>query len=225
MALFDVRLPGIDGLTATRRIRAAEAARGRPRVPIVALSASALEHERGEILAAGCDDFVAKPFRDATIFAKLREHAHVRFAYEEAAAAPPAAPAREPVREALAGPVHVLLVDDDLICREVATSLLSDEGARVTAVASGEEALRALESQRFGLVFMDLQMPGMDGVETTRRIRADARWSTLPVIAMTADEFAGEKDRFATTGMDGYVGKPVEAAALQDALARWAAHR
>ena len=67
-------MPGIDVLETTRRIRAEEQGEGGRRAKIVALSASALQHERGEILASGCDDFVAKPFREGAIFAKIAEH-------------------------------------------------------------------------------------------------------------------------------------------------------
>jgi signal transduction histidine kinase/ABC-type glycerol-3-phosphate transport system substrate-binding protein/CheY-like chemotaxis protein len=80
---MDKRLPGIDGLEATRRIRAAEAENGRPRTRIVALSASALEHERAEVLAAGSDDFLPKPFREEAVFAKMREHLGLSYVYEQ----------------------------------------------------------------------------------------------------------------------------------------------
>ena len=80
---MDKRMHGLDGLEVTRRIRAREKAERRKRVPILALSASALEHERGEILEAGCDDFVPKPYREATIFTKIREHLGVRYIYDD----------------------------------------------------------------------------------------------------------------------------------------------
>ncbi len=83
---MDKRMPGTDGLEATRLIRAEERATGRPRVPILALSASALDHERSAILAAGCDDFVPKPFREGALFEKMAEHLGVHYAYDEPAA-------------------------------------------------------------------------------------------------------------------------------------------
>ncbi|MBL8115096.1 MAG: response regulator [Acidobacteria bacterium] len=89
LILMDVRMPVLDGLAATRRIREAEASRGpsepsRRPVRIIALSASALQHERGDILASGCDDFIAKPFRDAAIFEKVGSLLGVRYEYEAA---------------------------------------------------------------------------------------------------------------------------------------------
>jgi signal transduction histidine kinase/CheY-like chemotaxis protein/ligand-binding sensor domain-containing protein len=203
---IDKRMPDMDGLEVTRRIRREEAARGE-HTPILALSASALEHERGEILAAGCDDFVAKPFHESTIFAKIREHLGVQYVYRE--------------RIAATETPHVLLVDDDAICRDVATEILHHNGVAVTAVASGSEALEELDGRRFDLVMIDLRMPVMSGIETTRRIRAKTRSARIPIVAMSADTFDGEPARLAEAGMDDYVTKPVEPAAVKAMLGRW----
>jgi signal transduction histidine kinase/DNA-binding response OmpR family regulator/ligand-binding sensor domain-containing protein len=192
---MDKRMPGIDGLEATRRIRARERSEGRKRVPIIALSASALEHERSEILGAGCDDFVAKPFREATIFAKMREHTGVEYAYET-------------------GSRSVLVVDDDWICRQVAQELLRGQGVAVTIASSGREAVDLASKSRFDLVFMDVQMPEMDGIETTRRIKASPGLARIPIIAMTADDNPAP-------GMDDHILKPVEPEALTNILSRW----
>jgi CheY-like chemotaxis protein len=93
LVFMDLRMPGMDGYEATREIRRREAELGaavRPACRIVALTASAFEHERGTILEQGADDFVTKPFREETIFEKLSEHLGVRYQYREAAAAPKA---------------------------------------------------------------------------------------------------------------------------------------
>jgi signal transduction histidine kinase/DNA-binding NarL/FixJ family response regulator len=98
---MDKRMPVLDGLEATRRIRADEQTQGLARVPILALSASALEHERADVLAAGCDDFVSKPFREDVIFARMADHLGLRYLYAEDAPAlttlptlPPTSPER-----------------------------------------------------------------------------------------------------------------------------------
>ena len=192
---MDKRMPGVDGLEATRRIRARERSEGRARVPIIALSASALEHERSDILAAGCDDFVAKPFRESMIFTKMREHLGIEYAYES-------------------GTRNVLVVDDDWICRQVAQELLRGHGVSVTTASSGREALDLAARSRFDLVFMDVQMPEMDGIETTRRIKSSPGLARLPIIAMTADDNPAP-------GMDDHILKPVEPEALAGMLSRW----
>jgi signal transduction histidine kinase/CheY-like chemotaxis protein/ligand-binding sensor domain-containing protein len=218
---MDKWMHGLDGLDATRHIRAEEKATGRAHTPILALSASALEAERDEILAAGCDDFVAKPYRAATIFSKLTEYLGVQYVYETFAA--------EEKREARAQPStgngSVLLVDDDWICREVAEQLLRDNGVAVKSVKSGPEALLAIESERFDLVLMDLHMPGMDGRETAQRIKATHGMEMLPIIAMTADTFDGDRDALAAANMDDYIAKPVEPQTLTDVIERWLPRR
>jgi signal transduction histidine kinase/CheY-like chemotaxis protein/ligand-binding sensor domain-containing protein len=216
---MDKRMAGLDGLEVTRRIRDEERATGRKRVPIIALSASALEHERGEILAAGCDDFVAKPFHESTIFAKLHDHLGVRYIHEDDAVSSTPLPAA--AGDSTSNGSHVLLVDDDWICREVAVAMLSGNRVGVTAASSGREALELLATKRFDLVLMDLQMPDMGGIETARRIKANPGTAKLPVIAMSSDTFDGEPARLAEAGLDDYVAKPVEPKALAEVLGRW----
>jgi len=224
---MDKRMPGIDGLEATRRIREEERATGR-RVRILALSAGALDHERSAILEAGCDDFVAKPFDEATIFEKMAEVLGVRYLSEmtgESEASADSGP-RMPAAgsSAAIARAHVLLVDDDPISREVAREILEQAGFRVTPTAGGEEALRFLEppvASDVDLVLTDLHMPSMDGIEAARRIKAIPGREKLPVIAMTAhsaDEVAAE---IAASVIDDHVGKPVEPEALVQTVRRW----
>ncbi len=199
---MDKRMHGLDGLEVTRRIRAREKAERRKRVPILALSASALEHERGEIIEAGCDDFVPKPYRESTIFAKIREHLGVRYVYDDEAP-PLSAEGRS-----------VLLVDDDSICRQIAQELLRGHGISVVSATNGREALDLAVQQKFDLVLMDLRMPEMDGVETTRRMKAMQGMDRIPIIAMSAEPANHD-------GMDDAITKPVEPEALDAALRRW----
>jgi two-component system sensor histidine kinase/response regulator len=222
---MDKRMSGLDGLEVTRRIRAEEKSQGARRTPIIALSASALEHERGEILAAGCDDFTAKPFRESMIFDKLREHLGVRYVYDDVIEGASAAGSPSPALESPANGAHVLLVDDDWICREVATEILRANGVGVTSASSGSEALSLLGSTRFDLVLMDLRMPEMGGIEAARRIKANPETARVPIIAMSADRL-DEAESLSDTGMDDYVNKPVEPDALVEILRRWLpAHR
>jgi CheY-like chemotaxis protein/HPt (histidine-containing phosphotransfer) domain-containing protein len=101
-------------------------------------------------------------------------------------------------------------------------------GLRADAVASGEEAITALENVPYDLVLMDVQMPVMDGMEATRRIRASAsslrtriQNPHVPIIAMTAHAMQGDRERFLDAGMDDYISKPVSPQALAQALLRW----
>ena len=123
-------------------------------------------------------------------------------------------------RAALEG-ARVLLVEDNEINQELAVDLLARVGVRVVVAGSGDEALQALERATFDGVLMDCQMPGMDGYETTRRIRADGRWRELPIIAMTANVMQGDREKAVLSGMNDHVGKPVDVEDLYRVLTRW----
>ena len=104
----------------------------------------------------------------------------------------------------------------------MATELLGGvAGMDVTLAGNGREALARLREARFDLVLMDIQMPGMDGLQATRMIRADASLAGLPVIAMTAHAFAGDRDKSKAAGMNDHVTKPFEPAQLFEVMLRW----
>ncbi|HOY77144.1 MAG TPA: ATP-binding protein [Hyphomonadaceae bacterium] len=110
----------------------------------------------------------------------------------------------------LAG-VRVLLTDDNPINRKIARLFLAPHGAIITEATNGQEALELLNAQSFDLVLLDVHMPVMDGLETIARIRTTAHaWKSVPVVALTADAMAGDRERLLAAGMSGYVSKPLE---------------
>ena len=120
-------------------------------------------------------------------------------------------------------PLTILLAEDNLINQMFATEILEQDGHRVIAVANGAEALATLASQVVDVVLMDIQMPEMDGLEATRRIRAGEIPGVpvdLPIIAMTAHALKGDRERFLESGMDEYLSKPVGSEEIQAALHR-----
>ncbi len=121
---------------------------------------------------------------------------------------------------------RVLLVDDNEFNLDTIASILTVAGLVVVCVQSGAAALEALcQGQQFDVVLMDVQMPGMDGCEATRRIRADGRWESLPVLALTANVDPGQRERCLEAGMDDYLIKPVDSLELFRALERWTRSR
>lgn len=120
---------------------------------------------------------------------------------------------------AKAAPSHLLLVEDNAMVRKVLAAQLAKLGHSVTAAESGEEALRALERQTFGLVLMDCQMPDLDGYETTRRARE--HHPDLPIVALTAHAMPGERERCLAVGMNDFLAKPTSLSQLEAALGRW----
>ena len=119
--------------------------------------------------------------------------------------------------------LSILLAEDNLTNQEYLTRMLGLAGHRVRVAANGREALEALGRETFDLVLMDVQMPEMDGVETTRHIRAHTQGlfdPRIPIIAVTAYAMKGDRERFLAAGMDGYVSKPVDFAKLSRIMAR-----
>ncbi|HEU0187066.1 MAG TPA: CHASE domain-containing protein [Gallionellaceae bacterium] len=131
-----------------------------------------------------------------------------------------AQPAEQPAAAALAG-ARILLADDNPFNRQVACELLQDAGAQVGAASNGQEALDLLRRQEFDCVLMDVQMPLMDGLEATRQIRSNAAWSNLPVLAMTANARAEDKEQCFAAGMDDFLTKPLLPALLYATVEKW----
>ncbi len=116
----------------------------------------------------------------------------------------------------------ILLVDDHDINRKILKVLLGKTAFDYQVVASGQEALDALTKRKFDVVLMDIQMPEMDGLETTKRIRASgAEYSTIPVVAMTANAIKGDRERFMSVGMNDYLSKPFKEQDLISLIDRW----
>lgn len=128
--------------------------------------------------------------------------------------------AEESLRQTRAG-MHVLLVDDEPINLEIARMLLEDALLSVDTAADGDEAVAKVEAGDYDLVLMDMQMPRLDGLEATRRIRRIPGRETLPIIAMTANAFAEDRQRCLDAGMNDFVSKPWQPAQLFAVLLRW----
>ncbi len=119
--------------------------------------------------------------------------------------------------------VRILLVEDEPINREVSRDLLEEAGVVVEVAGDGEEALRLARHETYDLILMDMQMPRMDGLDATRAIRALPGGGTVPIIAMTANAFAEDRQRCLAAGMNDHIGKPVDPEKLFATILRWLA--
>jgi signal transduction histidine kinase/CheY-like chemotaxis protein len=118
-------------------------------------------------------------------------------------------------------PAHILLVDDDPMNQFFGRELLQTLGIKVSVADSGAAAIQQVQHHSFDLVFMDVSMPEMNGYETTQHIRQDARFHTLPIIALTAHAIAGERERCLAAGMNDYLPKPFELDQIRAMLQQW----
>jgi two-component system cell cycle response regulator DivK len=118
----------------------------------------------------------------------------------------------------------ILIVDDNPVNLKLARVLLAAEGYEVRTAVAAEEALEVLEEFRPRMILMDIQLPGMDGLELTRRLKADPRMREVVIVALTAYAMKGDEERVLAAGCDGYIGKPIDtrrlAAQVADLLTR-----
>ncbi len=120
-------------------------------------------------------------------------------------------------------PLSILLTEDNPVSRLVARRLLERGGHQVTLASDGAEAVERCRERAYDVVFMDVQMPGMDGFEATARIRQLAAGPSLVIVAMTAHASGEDRERCLAAGMDDYISKPVDSAVLAATLRRLAA--
>ncbi|TMI20158.1 MAG: response regulator [Betaproteobacteria bacterium] len=218
IAIIDLGLPGMDALELARTIRA--------RADIARLRLVMLTHRQVDMQNArdaGIDACLAKPVRQTVLYECL---VNVMACQPQEAVAP--REVREPVDTAPAGiRGNILLVEDNLINQQVALGILQIQGYSVTVVNNGREALDAHAQGAFDLILMDCHMPEMDGFEATREIRGRERSSIgkrVPIIALTANAMAQDREECLNTGMDDHLSKPFSMQTMQDMLDRWMPH-
>jgi len=209
LVLMDLRMPDQNGIEATRRIKQDRSLASPPAV--ILLTAYGEEGTAAEAIEAGADGFLHKPATASTLLDAI-----IGTFGLDAAPQPVAAPAGQD----LAG-LRILVAEDNDINQQIARGLLERIGATVSVADNGRttiEALIAAGPDAFDVVLMDLQMPEMDGLEATRRIRADPRLAHLPIIAMTAHAMAEERQRCIDAGMNDHVAKPIVVERLVQAI-------
>ena len=113
----------------------------------------------------------------------------------------------------------IMIVDDNPSNLKLMEALLGTQGYEVTSAMDAEQALAKLETEKPQLILMDIQLPGMDGLELTRRLKREARYSDIKILALTAYAMKGDEERVLAAGCDGYVAKPIDTRALPSLIA------
>jgi PAS domain S-box-containing protein len=212
LVFVDWKMPDLDGIETARQLLAAKA---RPR--IVMVTAFGREDARAQAQATGIEAFLVKPVSQSSLVDALAG----LFTPRAGAAAHAGAAAGEAAR--LSG-ARLLLAEDNEINQQIAVELLEGAGARVAIANNGREAVEMLAANgpdAYDALLMDMQMPEMDGIEATRRIRADARFAKLPIIAMTAHAMVEEREKCFAAGMVDHISKPIDPHTMFQTLARW----
>ena len=214
--LVDQRMPGKSGLETIRGLRNAWRIGSVPPIFLLTTYAQDIDHEAD---AAMFDGILTKPTTANQLYAEIAPFLGIRV---DPVLLPHGAPGALP--DSLRG-LDVLLVDDVPFNQEIVRDMLEDAGLSVRIAGNGVDTLAAVAARRPDCILMDCQMPIMDGYEATRRLRLDERHRDLPIIALTANALASEREKCRAAGMDGYIVKPVRSADLLAALARHARPR
>ncbi|TWX52592.1 response regulator [Colwellia hornerae] len=215
IAILDMQMPEMDGFQLATKIKADSHIFSETRLLMLTSQGQRGDAER--LKAAGFNGYLNKPIDQSILYNTLMTIAGVNAQEQPLITAFSA-------RELPQFKARVLVVEDNAINQKVAQGLLRKFGVQVDLAANGEEALSSLNNLPFDLVFMDCQMPVMDGYEATKKIRlpqSKVLNRNIPIIAMTANSMQGDREKCLAAGMDDFIAKPVNPNMLQEALKRW----
>ena len=214
LAILDIHMPDMDGIELARVMKADPELRT---IPLLALSSVEPDSSPGQTASSNFFAWLRKPARQSMLRDCLLRQ---RYASTEAAPITACATPAPTVST-----TRVLLAEDNPVNREVALGMLEFLGCHVDLAENGQHAVEAVSRQRYDLVFMDCQMPVLDGFAATAAIRRhEASIGTghhIPIIALTANAMDGDRDKCLEAGMDDYLSKPFSQEGLRAALQRW----
>jgi CheY-like chemotaxis protein len=230
VAIVDDGMPGMDSESLARAIKADPALR---ETVLVMLTSIGQPGDARRMAEAGFAAYLTKPVRPSELIdalaavwgAKTRATptglvTRHTLAESRAAKTPPPAETSRHIR------AYVLVAEDNIVNQKVAAGLLEELGCRVDVVSTGREAVERCELLPYDLVFMDCQMPEMDGYQATAEIRRrEASTRHTPIVAVTAHNMEGDREKCLRAGMDDYASKPVNPAKLEEILDRWVMRR
>ncbi|HYN52666.1 MAG TPA: response regulator, partial [Thermoleophilaceae bacterium] len=215
--IADMHMPGLTGMELARKVRSEPKLRA---TQLILLSSGI--DDRVTARRAGFDFHLPKPVRRSSLYETLVQRTRGPRVSEEPV---PAAEVRDPEDAPRDEAPLVLVAEDNQVNQLLAVRMLERRGYRVGLAANGREAAEAVARGGYALVLMDCQMPELDGYAATRAIRASEKnehGTHTPIVAMTANSMAGDRERCLAAGMDDYLSKPLDAGAFDAVLGRWA---
>jgi len=216
LVLLDQQMPGMDGFALAEQIGSENLFHG---PLLMMLSSAELYNNTARFQKLGLSSYLVKPVRQSELLERILNSLVLSGPSKKTAPGDlPGHQAGESAGEPASqvGSLQILLVEDKPMNRKLATTLLEKKGWQITPAHNGLQALEILATNHFDLVLMDIQMPELDGIETTRRIRAEeaSTGRHIPIIAMTAHAMQGDRETFMEAGMDGYLSKPIDSEKL-----------
>jgi signal transduction histidine kinase/CheY-like chemotaxis protein len=210
IAILDMQMPEMDGFTLAQKINEMNIEGSLPMIIL-----TSIKREKARSSDVRISAFLSKPIKTSNLF-------NILTGIIATAPAPEKKKEKSKTLDATMAerhPLRILLAEDNMVNQKVATKLLSKLGYRADVAGNGVEAIEALERQTYDVIFMDIQMPEMDGDEATQKIRAKWTQDRQPyIVAMTAHALEGDREKYLANGMDDYVSKPVNINALVAAL-------
>ncbi|MCP5051052.1 MAG: response regulator [bacterium] len=228
LCILDIQIPGVSGYDVAGQIRALDSELGR--IPLLAYSSSTISRTR-KYKEAGFDGYLPKPFQRQKLLRIVRQLLSNR---EKARNKPPSKGNREvadeqvltqhSVREEQKHSLRILLAEDNIINQKLVRSMFKNAGYHLEIASDGKEALAryADDPGAFDMIFMDIQMPQMDGYQATREIRKLGEKTRIPIIAITAGALKGDRQKCLDAGMDDYISKPVKREDVFKMVRKWA---
>ncbi len=224
LAILDVQMPQVDGIQLANKIKADSTLSD---VKLIMLSSLGKQEDIIQSEVLDIEGYLIKPVRHtelqnllANILGKTEE-----MLVESTKIGKIADAKRYSVKDlTLESSNHILVVEDNITNQQVALGILKKLEQEAAAVSNGEEAINALKNIPYDLVFMDVQMPVMDGIKATQEIRkqnSEVLNPSIPIIAMTAHALEGDKERCLNAGMNDYVSKPIQPGLLVEKLIQW----
>jgi CheY-like chemotaxis protein len=207
--MADIRMPHLDGYAVAEQIRSAESRLSK--IPLIALSNSP-NRDAKRCEKAGFNGFLSKPVRRKKLFQMIdRILQQNNRPGDDTKISPKKIHTQYSVREELKHAIKILLAEDNPVNQRLTEIMLKNAGYKVTVVGDGTEAVDTFiaDPENFDLIFIDIQMPEMDGKEATEKIRGKG-FTQIPIIAMTAHAMAEDKKLCVDAGMNGYITKPIK---------------
>ncbi len=216
--ILDYAMLGENGTAFLRRVRTDTDFRD---IPVIVASSALSEETHRELAGFNVAATLMKPIRQSLLYNTLVTVLHLKLPIvERGGDALDVGPAPSP--SAMGRRLRILVAEDNSVNQRVAVGLVERLGHIADVAADGREAVEAVRNLPYDLIFMDVQMPDMDGFEATNAIRAMAPpVSRIPIVAMTANALQGDKERCLAAGMDGYLAKPVDPSKVDDAINRF----
>jgi CheY-like chemotaxis protein len=218
--ILDLEMADLDGYSIASALKDPE--RNFPRIPLIALS-SLVKRDVQKCEAAGFSGFLSKPVRPEKLYQMME---HLLSPDTDGGQLPKKKPAKietqYSVREKIKHSIRILLAEDNPVNQRLTTMMLTKAGYKVEVAGNGAEAIEKFSNfpEAFDLIFMDVQMPEMDGVEASQYLRRQG-FEKIPIVAMTANAMKGDREKCLAAGMNDYLTKPIQREKVFDMIEKW----